>query len=180
MYNLISIGIDESYTRTGISIAADGKLLKVSSIAFKGLKSKTEKRNEIKRILKVIIPKCQLQAQKVVVICERVRLKTRKFISVDYIKVTGALVGTIVDTAAEYGVKVFSVDTRSWMKQILGSAKGTDKQGTIKFILKLGIDLEYRTNKEGELIYNDDAADSACIALYAFVLRKYRKLEIEE
>ena len=58
MYNLISIGIDQSYTRTGISIAADGKLLKVSSISFKGCETKTEKRNCIRQVLRTIIPNC--------------------------------------------------------------------------------------------------------------------------
>ena len=32
MYNVVSIGIDQSYANTGISVAADGKLLDVKSI----------------------------------------------------------------------------------------------------------------------------------------------------
>ena len=38
------IGIDQSYTRTGISIAVNGKLKKVTSVDFKGTTTKTAKR----------------------------------------------------------------------------------------------------------------------------------------
>jgi Holliday junction resolvasome RuvABC endonuclease subunit len=186
-YNHVVIGIDESYTRTGISIAADGKLLKAGSIDFKGCKNKAEKRKELRRILIHILESVQPKATLATVICERIRLKSQKFISIDYIKSTGALVGTMVDIAAEYGVKVFSVDTRSWKAQVVGTCKGegtsaiANKIPTLKYVIKLGFrDDIVSLNKNGEKVYNDDAADSACIALYGFVPKNKRNLKLEE
>lgn len=43
------IGIDESYTRTGIAVTENGKLLYADSIDFKKMKTKTEKRNAVKK-----------------------------------------------------------------------------------------------------------------------------------
>ena len=45
------IGFDQSYTRTGISIAVNGKLKKVTSEPFKGLTNKSLKR--IKTLLQI-------------------------------------------------------------------------------------------------------------------------------
>ena len=49
-YKTIVIGIDQSYNRTGVSISADGKLLKVKSIDFAKYryKNNTQKRNKIR------------------------------------------------------------------------------------------------------------------------------------
>jgi hypothetical protein len=84
----------------------------------------------------------------------------------------GALTATIVDTAYEYGIKVYSVDTRSWKAQIVGTSKGikgddpkAKKIPTMRFVKKLGFEVD------------DDAADSGCIALYGFT--KNQKLKEE-
>ena len=126
------------------------------------------------------------KAKKVAIICERIRTlsqgknSSQGFgLKPDYLKSTGALIATIVDIAAEYSLSVYSVDTRSWMCQILGSAKSSNKQAAIRYVQLKGVELDYRTNKKGEIIYNDDAADSACIALYAFVDKSRRKVKLE-
>lgn len=197
MYNKIAIGIDQSYTRSGISIAADGKLLKVSSIDYKGLTSKSDKRRKIRNIVIQVITKNQHKSKQMVIICERIRtfshhagptqitddVKPGQFISTNYIKATGALIATIVDTAAEYGVKVYSADTRAWKAQVVGPQKkgAVDKKlETIKFVTSLGFDVSLGPNKKGIKQFNDDAADSACIALYAFVDIRVQKLTLEE
>jgi hypothetical protein len=186
-YNHVVIGLDESYTRTGIGIAADGKLRRISSTNFKGCKNKSEKRQELKRILIQILESVQPKASLVTIICERIRLKSQKFISIDYIKSTGALMGTIVDVAAEYGVKVFSVDTRSWKAQVVGTSKGegngplANKIPTLRYVAGLGFYNDIVSlNKKGEKVYNDDAADGGCIALYGFVPKNKRNLKLEE
>lgn len=188
MHNLICIGIDESYTRTGISIAADGKLLKVASIAFKGLKTKSEKRKYLSKVLHRLIKQALRRANRTVILCERIRTFSRgkdsdeSHLSINYIKSTGALVGAIVDVAADYGIPVFSVDTISWKAKIVGntkSIKGDKKLATIKFVEKLGFELS-SVNKKGAIVYDNDAADSACIALYAFLPKKIRKLTLEQ
>ena len=55
MYKKIVIGIDQSYTRTGISIAGDGRLLKISYIPFEPSECHSEKRKKVKGILTKII-----------------------------------------------------------------------------------------------------------------------------
>jgi hypothetical protein len=188
MYKHIVIGLDESYTRTGIGIAADSKLLKVSSCNYKGCHNKSEKRKELKRILIQILESVQPKATLVTIICERIRTFTGgNKLRPAYLKSTGALIANIVDTAADYGVKVFSVDTRSWKAQVVGTCKGegsskiANKIPTIKFVMRLGFRDEIESiNSKGEKVYNDDAADGGCIALYGFVPKNKRSLQLEE
>ena len=195
-YKTISIGIDQSYTRTGVSIAADGELLLVKSLAFRGCRIKSEKRKELAKVLHKIIQANQQKASQMVILCERIRTfshsynkggnksnKPEMFISTDYIKATGALIATIVDTAYEYGIPVFSVDTRSWKSKILGNSKGSKKEGNklgaVRFVMGKGFDIS-SVNRKGNIVYDDDAADSACIALYAFIDKSKQTLKKEE
>lgn len=125
-----------------------------------------------------------------VVIVERIRQFSGGNLSMDYIKSTGALIGCIVDTASEFGVPVYSADTRSWKSQVIGTSvpKANNynvdpkKWPTIEYLLKrpdvneadLLVKVGKRTKKFAKVIkgdkycYNDDAADSAGIALYGF------------
>lgn len=182
MYDKISIGIDQSYTRTGISVAVDGKLKLVTSIEFKNCKCNTDKREKIKKALMGLIEKLQKRTNKLIIICERIRLFSQGFINQSYLSSTGALIATIVDTAHIYGVDVFSVDTRSWKSQVIGSSKSEacdKKLETIKFVKTLGFDVGHR-NKNGMIQFDDDASDSACIALYAFIPETNQKLKLEK
>jgi hypothetical protein len=200
MYRRIVIGLDQSYTRCGVSIAADGKLLKVKSIDFKNDPTKTDKRKRVAETLRAILTNVIDKATEVEVICERIRTFSTgpqqpkgegdakspgMFISTAYIQATGALIATIVDTAHEFGVKVYSVDTRSWKSQVLGSSKkspdeDTNKDKAIKFVTALGFDVSYTKKRSTKIHYNDDAADSACIALYGFVTPAKRRLNPED
>jgi len=195
MYDKIVVGIDQSYTRTGISMVVDGKLVKVTSIPFKGCRNKSDKRKELKRILTNIIVSNRQKANEFVILCERIRTFSHHdtkgkeeehggaFISTDYIKATGALIATIVDVAYEYEIDVFSVDTQSWKRRVLGNSKGNKGKGNkveaCQFIMKKGFDIS-SINTKGKVVYDDDAADSACIALYAFIDPKLQKLKKEE
>jgi hypothetical protein len=185
MYDKLVIGIDQSYTRTGISIAADGKLYKVGSEAFKGCKNKTEKRIKLARVLERILSVNTAKAHKIIILCERIRMFSGGAVSISYIKATGALIGCIVDAAYKYNVSVYSVDTRSWKAQVVGTTKaaanGDKKLPTIRYICSLGfMDSLKSVNKKGEVVYNDDAADSACIALYGFIPVSKQGLKLEE
>lgn len=200
-YEKIVIGIDQSYTRTGISIAGDGQLLKVGYIPFEPSESHSEKRKKVKGKLSQIIKLNQSKASQMVIVVERIRQFSGGNLSMDYIKSTGALIGCIVDTAAEYGVPVYSADTRSWKSQVVGTSvpKANNfnvdpkKWPTIEYIIKRRTDVNERdilvpvgkrSKKFAKKIkgvkycYNDDAADSACIALYGFC--KKRSLKREE
>jgi hypothetical protein len=189
MYKKLVVGIDESYTRTGISIAADSKLLKVSSIAFNGANTPSDKRRELACTLNHILKLNVSKASETLIICERIRAFSinngkNSFMSINYIKATAALIATIVDTAYGYGVPVYSVDTRSWKAQVVGTTKaknGNNKLLTIEYITNLGFGsaVQY-TNAKGKLLYNDDAADSAGIALYGFIPKNLQKLKLEK
>ena len=194
-YKKIVIGIDQSYTRTGISIAGDGRLLKVGYIPFEATECHSVKRNKVKGILSHIIKINQSKASQMVIIVERIRQFSGGNLSMDYIKSTGALIGCIVDTAASFGVPVYSADTRSWKSQVVGTSvpKANSFNVDPKKYLLTRADLsdkdllvevgkrckKYAKKRNGiKYCYNDDAADSACIALYGFC--KNRSLKKEE
>lgn len=200
MYKKIVIGIDQSYTRTGISIAGDGRLLKISYIPFEPSECHSEKRKKVKGILTKIIKLNKDKASQMVVVVERIRQFSGGNLSMDYIKSTGALIGCIVDTASEFNVPVYSADTRSWKSQVVGTSVpkankynvDPKKWPTIEYLLtradvsefdilvKAGKRCKKYAKKVGEdkYCYNDDAADSACIALYGFA--RGRSLKREE
>lgn len=188
-YQKVVIGIDQSYNNTGISIAADGKLVKVRSLQLEKFKTNSEKRgalaNTLSGLLRVVCPR----AKEVICIIERIRLRSQGFLNIDYIKSIGALNSIIVDKFHEYGIQVYSVDTRCWKAQVIGTSKPMankfgvpeEKWPTVHWLLKQGwensiiVPVEGRKTKgtfirQGKkYMYNNDAADSAGIAMFGFV-----------
>ena len=188
-YKKVVIGIDQSYNNTGISIAADGKLVKVRSIQLDKLKTNSERRralaNTLDGLLKAVCPK----TKEVICIIERIRLRSQGFLNIDYIKSIGALNSIIVDKCSEYNVPVYSVDTRCWKAQVIGTSKPApnnygvpeEKWPAVKWLIDKGwedsilIKIEGRKSKgtffrKGQkYMYNNDAADSAGIAMFGFV-----------
>lgn len=200
-YNKIVIGIDESYTKTGISIAADNKILIARAIDFEGCDNQIEKRFYLKRVIDNILKANIDKAKEVIIICERIRTFSRgNNTTIGYIKSAGALIASITDTAYKYNVPVYSVDTRSWKSKILGTSAiperhkaeiKPEKMLAIEFVESLGFDCkEYnkdgsvkksvRGKNKGKIKYNDDMADSACIALYGFLPENEQKLLQEQ
>ena len=53
-YKTIVIGIDQSYHRTGISISADGNLLRVKSVNLEHYKTNSQKRARLRKVLKMV------------------------------------------------------------------------------------------------------------------------------
>lgn len=203
---MVVIGIDQSYTRTGITILQDKKILRMKSINFEECKNNTEKRLEIYTYLEIIFKrrlKKQIEQNNVIIITERIRLRSQGFLSEAYIKSTGALIATIIDIARLYNVPVYSVDTRSWKSQIVGDSKplqnpygiNPEKYRTILYMRDKGllkyIAEEYKGRGEKGIInikingkkvpckINDDLADSYCIALYGFLPKSKQKLKEE-
>lgn len=165
---MVIIGIDQSYTRTGISIAQNGKIKKCFSVDLKKIKTKSEKRFYLFNLLLKLDKKYKPDF----VLFERIRHftfgKGKQFMSIDFIKSSGGLTSIIVD--AFYPTPVYSVDTRSWKSQIVGTSKSKDgdkKYYTLEFVRNLGFDVD------------NDAADSACIALYGFLPEKIKKIKKE-
>ena len=137
----IVIGIDQSYQNSGISVAYNGKLIKVSSLNLSTSDFNPVKRKRLKHIVNHLIVQALQRCSDVIIICERIRTFSGGFLSTSYIKQTGALIATIVDTAYEHGVPVYSVDTRAWKAAVIGTSKdegGDKKLPAINFIRKLG------------------------------------------
>lgn len=169
---LVVIGVDASYTRTGIGVAEDNELLLIRSIKFKGLEQKTEKRAKLRKRLKWYIK----QYKPDMIIIERTRQFSQgqnPFIAMPMIKAGVQLLTVVIDVAFMYGVKVYSVDTRSWKSQVVGTSKpknGDKKLPTMEFVESLGF----------EVNGDDDAADAGCMALYGFIPASKQKLRLEE
>lgn len=199
-YKKVVVGIDQSYNNTGISIAADGKLKKVRSLRLEGLETNSEKRRALASTLDGLLRSVAPRADEIVCIIERIRLRSQGFLNIDYIKSIGALNSVIVDTCHDHGVDVYSVDTRCWKSQIIGTSKPSqvpnkygvpdEKWPTVKWLLNQGwensliVPVSPRKKKgtferNGQrFIYNNDAADSAGIAMFGF-LGEQDKLQLE-
>lgn len=192
------IGIDQSYKNTGISVASQKGLEYISSIQLYKLTSNTEKRLEVASRVSKIIEQFSKEYTVDKIIIERIRLQSQGFINIDYIKSIGALNAVIVDTANKYDIPVYSVDTRAWKSKIVGTCKpkenkyGVDphKWPTLLFIKNLGFtsDILVLADKKKtgvieikgkKYAFNDDAADSACIALYGFLPKNKQNLKEE-
>lgn len=187
-YKQVVIGIDQSYNNTGISVAADGKLRIVRSLPLDKCKSNSEKRRALANTLNGLLRSVAPKAESVVCIIERIRLRSQGFLNIDYIKSIGALNSIVVDIMDLHGIEVYSVDTRCWKAQVVGTSKPMpnnygvpdEKWPTVRWLLKQGwessllIPIEGRKTKgtfvrNGQkYMYNNDAADSAGIAMFWF------------
>lgn len=200
----IVIGIDQSYKNTGISVSADGKIKNISNLRLDCFENNSERRQRLKNKLSKVFEKYFLLADKygaeLIIIIERIRLRSEGFLNIDYIKSIGALNSIIIDCAYEFGIPVYSVDTRAWKSQIIGTSKpqnnsyGIDpkKWPTIKWLISQGYEDKLirpvnGRKKKGvierkgkKITYDDDAADSACISLYGFIPLTQQKLNKEK
>ena len=201
MYKKIVIGIDQSYKNTGVSVFADKEMKSISSIHLEKYKSNSERRTILYKRLDNIVQRLSMKSSEIVIIIERIRLQSKGFLNINYIKSIGALNAIIVDVADKHGIEVYSVDTRAWKAAIVGTSKpkenslgiAPEKWPTVQFIKRKGweekilISLGSKSKKkkgvfnigENKYTYNDDAADSACIALYGFLHETKQNLERE-
>lgn len=198
------LGIDQSYTRTAISLLCDGIIVELKSINFENCISNTDKRKEIKKELNRFVRQYRLDKRNAICICERIRLFSQGHISVDYMLSTSALIATIEDVLMRYNLPVYSVETKSWKSQIVGNSKpldnpyGIDKEKyrTILYLRDKGL-LKYiaepykgrgekgviKVKIDGQRVpckINDDLADSYCIAMYGFLPKTKQKLKEEK
>ena len=201
MYNKIIIGIDQSYKNTGISVIADGEIRKVTSKDLTYYKTNTERRRALQQKLDGLLRSVTPKADSVVCIIERIRLQSQGFLNINYIKSIGALNALIVDTMAKYNIPVYSVDTRCWKAQVVGTSKPMpnkygvpdEKWLTVNWVCELGfeesilIDMTGSRKNKGtfteedgkKYMYDNDAADSCAIAMFGVVGDK-DKLQLEK
>lgn len=190
MYHKIIIGIDQSYKNTGISIIADGEIKKVTSKDLTRYETNTERRRALRKTLDGLLRSVTPKADSVVCIIERIRLQSQGFLNINYIKSIGALNALIVDTMAEYEIPVYSVDTRCWKAQVVGTSKPRpnkygvpeEKWPTVRWVNKQGFKSSILKEVTGRKIkgtfigsngtkymFDNDAADSCAIAMFGVV-----------
>lgn len=200
IYENVIIGIDQSYKNTGITIIADEEIKIIKSIDLSKYANNSERRRALRKsldgLLKSVIPK----TYNIVCIIERIRLQSQGFINIDYIKGIGALNSIIVDTMQEHNIKTYSVDTRCWKAQVIGTSKPQankygvpeEKWPTVKWVISKGFKKsilkivtgrkkkETFIGKDGlRYMFDNDAADSCGIAMFGIVGDK-NKLVLEK
>lgn len=178
------IGLDQSYTDTGLCIAVDGVPKYAESISFGDAKSKTDKRKAILKRLRAFYRRFEGKYD-ISIVIEAVRLfsGSEPHISTAYIFSTCALIGSIVDLADELGISVYWVETRSWKKKVLGSSKPSGRKlkgvkdpkkvDSVLYAVSIGFKdvISYEVEKgrnKGQRRYNDNIADAICIAIAGF------------
>ena len=200
-FKQVVIGIDQSYRRTGISLVIDGKLRDVKSIDLERCKNNSERRGVLRTKLQHLLSSVVNKADVIICVCERARIHggQTSFINIDAIKAMGALTSVIVDVCYEYDIPVYSVDTRAWKAQVVGTSKPQankfgvpeEKWPTVKWVIgkgfesKILIDVTNTRKQKGtferdgnKYMYNNDAADSAGIAMY-YIIGDREKLQKE-
>lgn len=200
----VVIGIDESYTRTGVTILKDKEPLCMHSVNFDDCQTNVDKRRRLDMYLRQQINRLKKQNKDdITIIVERIRLRSQGFLSEAYIKATGALLSIIIAIGQDYNIPVYSVDTRSWKAQIVGDSKplqnphgiNPEKYRTVVYLKQKGllkyIAEEYKGKGKKGVInvkidgkrvpckINDDIADSYCIAMYGFLPKTKQKLKEE-
>ena len=202
---MVVVGIDESYTRTGITVLEDKKLLKMYSIDFTRCKNNYDKRIAIRNALESILNKLLRKYKPIEIKCiiERIRTFSGGHMSSQYLITTGGLIVTILDVFLAYNIKVYSVDTKAWKNAVIGTSKpkenkygiNPNKYPTILYLKQKGllkyIAEEYKGRGKKGVInvkigaekvpckINDDLADSYCIAMYGFIPKTKQKLKEE-
>lgn len=188
-YHKVIIGIDQSYKNTGITIICDKKIKQVKSIHLDQYADNSARRRVLSQKLDSLLRLVAEKSDEQVCIIERIRLQSQGFINIDYIKSIGALNATIVDCCSRHGIKVYSVDTRCWKAQVIGTSKPKpnkfgvppEKWPTVKWVIDKGFEDSITIPIEGRkrvgtferngqrFMYNNDAADSAGIAMFGIV-----------
>lgn len=191
-YKQLSIGIDQSYKNCGVSISADGQLLKVTHIKLEQCRTNTDRRRLLKAYLDNMLKAITSKADSIICIIERIRLHSQGFLNIDYIKSMGALNAVIIDIMDEYDIPVYSVDTRCWKSQVIGTSKPKDnnlgvpkeKYPTVEWCIKQGFEnsvlrIVKGRKKKGTFtrngiryMYDNDACDSSAISMFYFVGNK--------
>lgn len=202
---MVVVGIDESYTRTGITVLVDKKLIKMYSVNFDGCKNNYDKRKDLRSVLESILNELLREYKPIEIKCiiERIRTFSGGHMSSQYLITTGGLIVTILDVFLAHNIKVYSVETSSWKTQVVGTNKpkgnkygiNPNKYPTILYLKQKGllkyIAEEYKGRGKKGVInvkigaekvpckINDDLADSYCIAMYGFIPKTKQKLKEE-
>jgi Holliday junction resolvasome RuvABC endonuclease subunit len=152
------LAFDQSYTRLGIAVVNKNGIQFAGSVDLTKLKNRTQKRNCVEQLVRHYILAFKPKA----IVVERVRVFAGKYISAGTMEALAGMTARIVDAAYIHSfdtkpIPVFSVDTRSWKKAVLGNSKA-DKKMAVDFIRR-----KYKIETD------HDGADAACMGLYVFI-----------
>lgn len=202
----VIIGIDESYTRTGVTALCNKEILRMQSIDFEGCSCNAEKRMILRNALTELLSELleRYKPNEIKCIIERIRTFSGGHMSSQYLITTGGLISTIIDVFYKHRIKVYSVDTKSWKNNVVGNSKpmqnkygiNPNKYPTILYMRDKGLlnkiaEPYIGRGKKGVIIckyegkkvpckMNDDLADSYCIAMYGFLPKSKQKLKEEK
>jgi Holliday junction resolvasome RuvABC endonuclease subunit len=139
------LGIDASTARCGFAVIRGNQLLWAKGLSFASSYSHKARRAAIAEKVRSLCAMWHPDA----VIVERLRLFHLGKISFDTIVRLVSVWTTILDASP---VKIFTIDTRSWKKRVLGSAKA-DKRAAVAYVRR-----RYQVN------VSHDIADAICMA----------------
>lgn len=153
------MGIDYSTIKTGYAVMDEGKLLESGAIELFNLNSIKERRKYLLARLNDIAHKYNVDT----IVLERLRLFHHSKIPFKAILKLASIVYMLIDNFPI----VYSIDTRTWKRLVLGRASAT-KDDAMGYVL-----IEYQKD------VSHDEADAICIAESAFCpdVIKYLKLE---
>lgn len=167
------LAIDQSYTRMGVAVVSRDKVYEAFSVKLDNLTTYTQRRNAARGVVQQYILKYAGYGTPFrCIVVERVRLFAGKYLTANTALPLAAMTAGIVDTAQVISlhrapIPVVSVDTHAWKKAVLENHRAS-KADAVDYI---------RTHFEG-LQVDHDAADAACMGLYAF--RKVAKFKLEK
>ena len=198
------IGIDPAYHASGFGIAIGGVLVSCLTYRYgENTTTMSQKRADMKNKLERILIQATAIHDNVRVIFERTRTRNDGAQTLHYAMITQMLIGTIIDTAANYNVNCYSVMTASWKSKTCGTTTKPEmaryildkrdkpkKAKAVDFIEALGFDCTLKDAngrvvtfksgpRKGIRKEEDDKADAGCLALYDFIPEKQKKLENE-
>lgn len=205
MASKLVIGIDPAYHATGIGVAIEAKLVSCFTHHYPiEAVSMANKRVSLMLKLERMLEKAKAGGyEPIQIIFERTRTRNEGAQTLYYAMITQMLVGTIIDTAANYGVNCYSVMTSAWKARTCGTTTKAEmaqytldqrdkpkKAKAVDFIEALGFDCTLRDANGNTITFksgprkgvrkeDDDKADGGCLALYGFVPAKLQKLENE-
>ncbi len=196
-YKTMCLGFDQSYTNTGIAVAAKTykgqiDLLHIESV--KGWGDKLGYRKELIHRTKMIMRKYRCLSDQCYALCETVRVHKDGNMSINNHLSWGALQGCLSDYLYQrHDVILRTVDTRAWKAKVVGTSKPATKAPpsvdpkkwpTIEYIMhvhdipkeEIAWPLGPRTRNYAwidadgnKFTFDSDKCDAACIAIYGLM-----------
>lgn len=142
-----TIGIDQSYTDTGIAIAVNGKIEVARSIPLHELDNDSEKRNQLEIVIDRAIALCTRKELIPQIYIEQPRINKGQT-TFDYIKRAGAMEAKIVDICYMLDYRCYAIASNAWKSAIVGDRDKEDnscgvppqKWHTAQYTLSQGYD----------------------------------------